>query len=536
MSTAGPAYPGVQLRVSTPPLIGEAVLAVQLRLGELGLACADLRSANLTRNRANVRVGDIAGVFGRRTAAAATDFQRSRGLRQDGIVGERTWSALFAPQGVGAPAATVAPTPRATDRMVVNPDARDVDLAKLHPEMRQRLAKLQEALHAQSVPMRVFEAFRAPERQQHLYAKGRDAQGRIVGRVVTHAKPFESYHQYGLAVDMVIDMPGVNPWEDRTPEAARWWQAFHDLARDQGLEPLSFEKPHIQLAGLSTRTLLAGGYPDGGDESWADNLSQAIARWPGGTKPPPPHRLERPPLAPLAKPADPSSQEESALDWRKLPSIEECDWSHPFQGRPWRVDRHGIYLRDLEGGQRAIRSAGNPTTCGAVIAAFGPQIAKYSAKHGVPPELIVMTIATEVGVYRSVGFTGPRTFRWEAHISDYSAGPMQMLASTARDVNRKERLGYEDSDFPSFDAKPEPPPQDLPIYKPDIAIDLGAAFIRRGMAKTGTNPILVAAAYNAGSVRQGTGNPWGLHCHGDHLDRAAEWFGDACALLAAAGR
>ncbi|MCH8990803.1 MAG: peptidoglycan-binding protein, partial [Acidobacteria bacterium] len=37
---------------------------------------------------------DPLGVYGATTVAAVTDFQRSRGLPQDGIVGPDTWQAL----------------------------------------------------------------------------------------------------------------------------------------------------------------------------------------------------------------------------------------------------------------------------------------------------------------------------------------------------------------------------------------------------------------------------------------------------------
>jgi hypothetical protein len=62
------------------PLIrGEDVLAVQVRLRELGYAM----------------VGQFDGMFGGRTEAAVRAFQQSRGLKVDGIVGPLTWSALF---------------------------------------------------------------------------------------------------------------------------------------------------------------------------------------------------------------------------------------------------------------------------------------------------------------------------------------------------------------------------------------------------------------------------------------------------------
>jgi peptidoglycan L-alanyl-D-glutamate endopeptidase CwlK len=47
----------------------------------------------------------------------------------------------------------------------------------------------------------IFEGFRSPDRQQRLYNQGRvNAE-----RVITYAKPWESWHQYGLAVDIALD-------------------------------------------------------------------------------------------------------------------------------------------------------------------------------------------------------------------------------------------------------------------------------------------------------------------------------------------
>ena len=43
--------------------------------------------------------GPIDGLYGRRTEAAVREFQASRGLKVDGIVGPRTWSALFSEHG-----------------------------------------------------------------------------------------------------------------------------------------------------------------------------------------------------------------------------------------------------------------------------------------------------------------------------------------------------------------------------------------------------------------------------------------------------
>jgi peptidoglycan hydrolase-like protein with peptidoglycan-binding domain len=38
--------------------------------------------------------GAADGVFGRTTAAAVSAFQKAKGLSDDGVVGQRTWTAL----------------------------------------------------------------------------------------------------------------------------------------------------------------------------------------------------------------------------------------------------------------------------------------------------------------------------------------------------------------------------------------------------------------------------------------------------------
>jgi peptidoglycan L-alanyl-D-glutamate endopeptidase CwlK len=164
-----------------------------------------------------------------------------------------------------------------------------------------------------------------------------------------------------------------------------------------------------------------------------------------------------------------------------------------------------------------------------------------SEKYDVPLALIMMVIATETAFARRFGFTGPITFRWEKHVKvedvsppiwgDYSAGPMQTLATTARWVIRQQGLEYDPFRVaPVFEEQPEPP-EELPLYNPEVNIDIGTAEIQQRWTKTGDDPILVAAAYNAGGCYKSTENPWHLRSHGDHLDRAARWYGDACAVL-----
>lgn len=67
------------LKFQLPMLRGHDVLEVQLRLKALQIH----------------NIGQPDGLFGAKTAAAVTEFQNSRGLLSDGIVGPQTWSSLF---------------------------------------------------------------------------------------------------------------------------------------------------------------------------------------------------------------------------------------------------------------------------------------------------------------------------------------------------------------------------------------------------------------------------------------------------------
>ena len=149
---------------------------------------------------------------------------------------------------------------------------RNSDPALLHPVFREKVEDLLKRLAAEGVPFALFEGFRSPERQQFLYAQGRTRPGAIV----TKARPWASYHQYGLAADFVLLVNGEWSW-DTSGAKARWWKRLPEIGKELGLEPLLFEMPHLQLARLKIEDLTAGRYPPGGDLTWQANLDRALA-------------------------------------------------------------------------------------------------------------------------------------------------------------------------------------------------------------------------------------------------------------------
>lgn len=113
------------------------------------------------------------------------------------------------------------------------------NLADLHPKARGAFEQLEDYLQEQhrkgvtKTLFKVFEAFRTPERQYELYRK--------VPRV-TKAEPWESAHNYGLAVDFVPLVDGLWNWHDKND-----WDFLHRAAVEFGLRhPITWDRPHIE--------------------------------------------------------------------------------------------------------------------------------------------------------------------------------------------------------------------------------------------------------------------------------------------------
>lgn len=424
-------------------------------------------------------------------------------------------------------------------------DRRRVELMELHPEARQRFGNVLEKLAAAELPFEIFEAYRTPQRQSYLYAQGRTR----AGNRVTNADAWQSYHQYGMAADFVLKIDGNWSWTSD----GRWksaWKDLHKFARAEGLEPLSWELPHLQVADLTLAQLRAGAYPDGGDEHWAEHLEGQIAGWSGRQEAPPPPRsvAERPglPEAAAEEPDDESPPPGALpLAVSAVPPVGSAGWHKKFGGQDWKYDGNGVYLRSYVDGTQPLRTAGPPNTCKAIWDRYGTIIQVMAKKYNLAPEVLIMTIATEAGAYKAHDFTGPATFRWEAHVwnrdvsppvqGDYSAGPMQTLATTARWVIATQHLPFHPFQVaPVYSIRPDAPASH-PLYDPAVNIEIGAAEIKQRHGATGPDPILIAAAFNAGGIYEKPGNVWGMKTYGNHLDRAAQWFGDACAVLKQAG-
>lgn len=181
------------------------------------------------------------------------------------VVGAQTRAAAEPPP-------TVAPlrTGASTDAALLLPDR---DLALVHPRLRAPVVQLLQTLNAAELPFQVFEGYRTPERQRMLYAKGRTAPG----AKVTNAEPWESLHQYGVAVDLVL-RDGMQ-WSWNAKGGARTqWERMRTEAGLLGLHVLERELPHVELP-LALEACSDGSLLRDGDETWFAAQQVGAQRW-----------------------------------------------------------------------------------------------------------------------------------------------------------------------------------------------------------------------------------------------------------------
>jgi len=118
-------------------------------------------------------------------------------------------------------------------------------LDDLQPEFRALVDPWLAACKAQGIDLLVTCTLRTMAEQEALYEQGRTKPG----RVVTNAKPGESAHNYGLAVDVVPLVNGKPVWDAMDP----LWQTVGDLGMSHRLEWLGaphspfFECAHFQF-------------------------------------------------------------------------------------------------------------------------------------------------------------------------------------------------------------------------------------------------------------------------------------------------
>ncbi len=150
-------------------------------------------------------------------------------------------------------------------------------LTDVHPELRLRVMMLIKLLHANQLYFGAFMGMRTIGEQEALFAQGRT----IPGKIVTQARGGQSWHNFGLAVDMVED-------GDPTRAGIQWsWANNKDylrigmFAQMCGLEWGGFWKsfkdyPHVQLTFGMTLAEANQKFGDGGIMEVWDDISRRI--------------------------------------------------------------------------------------------------------------------------------------------------------------------------------------------------------------------------------------------------------------------
>jgi len=201
-----------------------------------------------------------------------------------------------------------------------------------------------------------------------------------------------------------------------------------------------------------------------------------------------------------------------------LPAL--LDWHGPPVGagrHRWRLTRAGV---EVEAETTPRRNA-KPDIAARCWSAHRVALEAAATRFAVPVELLLATACTESAgradaLREEPGFTSDA-----ATPHRVSPGLMQTLISTARE------------------ALSDPTLDRAKLLDPAVSAAAGAAYIRRqAQATTRFDPPLVAAAYNAGSLRadRDAANPWGLiqtkRGSGWHADTLIAHLGDAHALFA----
>lgn len=141
----------------------------------------------------------------------------------------------------------------------------DSDIESLADPFKGRCVRLIEKIRRDGLPFVLFETYRSPKRAQELWLKGRQVDERtglvkVVGPVVTRARPGEGPHTWRLAADFVLavqhpwwsgEVPPKTPWDTGTPVLDLTWERLGRAAEACDLEwggRWSFrDLPHVQL-------------------------------------------------------------------------------------------------------------------------------------------------------------------------------------------------------------------------------------------------------------------------------------------------
>ncbi len=153
-------------------------------------------------------------------------------------------------------------------------ETKDISLARielLHPRLRKEAKEIYQKINNEllkgSAKVRFTQTLRTIAEQNELYAIGRSKPGKIV----THARGGDSYHNYGLAIDicLILDEKEVS-WDtkaDYDRDGIADWievvQVFKSYGWQWGGDWNFSDKPHFQKTFGRSIQQLKKGFKDG---------------------------------------------------------------------------------------------------------------------------------------------------------------------------------------------------------------------------------------------------------------------------------
>jgi peptidoglycan LD-endopeptidase CwlK len=141
-------------------------------------------------------------------------------------------------------------------------------LQNVMPMLADKIRQMASMLETEGIEIRVVQGLRTVAEQDALYAQGRTTPGKIV----TNCKGGFSYHNYGLAVDVVPsqfapDQPYNPDWNSSHPAWKRMEAVGQSLGLDSGATWRTFvDAPHLQITGR---------FPEGAPNDQARTLAES---------------------------------------------------------------------------------------------------------------------------------------------------------------------------------------------------------------------------------------------------------------------
>lgn len=122
-------------------------------------------------------------------------------------------------------------------------------LDSLEPDFKAKIIVLIDKLREMGIIVKPISGRRTISDQAVLWNKGRDDKGKIIGNIVTKARPGYSPHNYGEGCDLCPVNPKTQELWWNAPDDI--WNVMHRVAENIGLVPgydfkSIVDKPHIE--------------------------------------------------------------------------------------------------------------------------------------------------------------------------------------------------------------------------------------------------------------------------------------------------